>query len=152
MTVTCSVCFSLKRQLWCLLLMEDIQTQWKCYWNMEQILTYRIRCGSHWIRCNQKCTCNWYMFYGYCSFVHYFHRGPITLIRNQQESSRTRRNEIFSQFAPHSGGNLNSIQLFKNTRMRFESAWYWFLHIPGLLALKYSSNVVGTQYEYWERC
>ena len=31
---------------------------------------------------------------------------PVTLIRNQQESSRTSRNEEFSKFAPHSGGNF----------------------------------------------
>ena len=30
----------------------------------------------------------------------------VTLIRNQQESSRTSRNEEFSKFAPHSGGNF----------------------------------------------
>ena len=31
---------------------------------------------------------------------------PVTLIPNQQESSRTSRNEEFSKFAPHSGGNF----------------------------------------------
>ena len=31
---------------------------------------------------------------------------PVTLIRNQQESSRTSRNEGFSKFAPHSAGNF----------------------------------------------
>ena len=31
---------------------------------------------------------------------------PVTLIPNQQESSRTSRNEEFSRFAPHSGGNF----------------------------------------------
>ena len=31
---------------------------------------------------------------------------PVTLISNQQESSRTSRNEEFSKFAPHSGGNF----------------------------------------------
>ena len=31
---------------------------------------------------------------------------PVTLIPNQQESSRTSRNEEFSKFAPHWGGNF----------------------------------------------
>ena len=31
---------------------------------------------------------------------------PVTLIRNQQESSRTSRNEEFSKSVPHSGGNF----------------------------------------------
>ena len=31
---------------------------------------------------------------------------PVTLIPNQQESSKTSRNEEFSKYAPHSGGNF----------------------------------------------
>ena len=34
------------------------------------------------------------------------HHNPVTLIPNEQESSRTSRNEEFSKFAPHSGGNF----------------------------------------------
>ena len=38
--------------------------------------------------------------------MHEMYHTPVTLIPNQQESSRTSRNEEFSKFAPHSGGNF----------------------------------------------
>ena len=49
----------------------------------------------------------------YCVFCN----TPVTLIRNQQESSRTSWNEEFSKFAPHSGGN------FKPSHVSLEAEW-----------------------------
>ena len=45
-------------------------------------------------------------FARHCRSIPHVAYTPVTLIRNQQESSRTSRNEEFSKFAPHSGGNF----------------------------------------------
>ena len=68
------------------------------------------------------------------------HYIPVTLIRNQQESSRTSRNEELSKFGPHSGGNLKLSQLLQKclpflqndrvtstAKWRYNSSWSRFM-------------------------
>ena len=49
---------------------------------------------------------------------------PVTLIPNQQESSRTSRNEEFSKFAPQSGGHFKP----SHTRAGMTAEWKLFIY------------------------
>ena len=66
-------------------------------------------------------TCS--LFGGLCLY-----NTPVTLIRNQQESSRTSRNEKFSKFAPHSGGNFKPSHTIEAEWAGMTAEWKFFIY------------------------